>query len=349
MSRNQVYSLLALLGGFVLLTAICSSLAYAGWWLSRPPEVPTVVFATRPPVGAESSAPTPGLDSAPFASPTPRPGSGPFGKIVYVCQVFKTSANDQICIMDADGGNQRRLTTENRSKHFYPSLGPDGLSIVFSSNLHGQGVYDIYEMDLSGNIKRLTSGIGILTAPEISPDGTQIAFTRGDGVDKTAVWAMNRDGSNPREIYPNGWDPTWSPDGAKIMFASAVPGYGIQLASVNLDGSGFQRISNLPDLRGRNDWSNDGRWLVTYSGKPWRRELFMMNPDGSSPFQVSPAGGNSQGPGFSPDGGWITFTSYFDRYNDEHGCEIYIVRIDGSDLRRLTNNDYCDWQPRWGP
>ena len=25
------------------------------------------------------------------------------------------------------------------------------------------------------------------------------------------------------------------------------------------------------------------------------------------------------------------------------------VRIDGTDLRRLTNNDYCDYQPRWGP
>ena len=25
------------------------------------------------------------------------------------------------------------------------------------------------------------------------------------------------------------------------------------------------------------------------------------------------------------------------------------IRIDGTDLRRLTDNDYCDYQPRWGP
>ena len=31
------------------------------------------------------------------------------------------------------------------------------------------------------------------------------------------------------------------------------------------------------------------------------------------------------------------------------GCEIYIIGSDGSDVRRLTDNDYCDWQPRWGP
>jgi Tol biopolymer transport system component len=89
-----------------------------------------------------------------------------------------------------------------------------------------------------------------------------------------------------------------------------VPGYGIQLATINLDGSGFQRISNLPDLRGRNDWSNDGRWLVTYSGKPWRRELFMMNPDGSSPFRFPRREATVRARLF-PDGGWITFHGLF--------------------------------------
>lgn len=347
MSSERIYTLIAILGVIVILGLLCLGLLAGGWCLSRPPEVPTVIFVTRPP--QELNLPT--LSPAPvtLASPTPQPGSGPYGKIVYVCQVFKTSATDQICIMDADGSNQRRLTTTDNAKHYYPSISPDGLHVVFSSNLSGPGNYELYEMDLAGNTNRLTQGLGILTSPEISPDGRQIAFTRGNGVDTTSIWLMNRDGSNPREIYPLGWDPTWSPDGAKILFATSVSGYGIQLATVNLDGSGFQRISDLPDLRGRNDWSNDGRWLVTYSGKPWKRELFMMNSDGSAPFQVSPAGGNSQGPSFSPDGKWIVFTSYFDHYNDEHGCEIYIVKIDGSGLERLTDNEYCDWQPRWGP
>ena len=74
-----------------------------------------------------------------------------------------------------------------------------------------------------------------------------------------------------------------------------------------------------------------------------------MNVDGLNAHVLSPAGGNAQGPSFSPDGQWVTFTAYYDHPGDENGCEIYIMRVDGTDLRRLTDNDYCDYQPRWGP
>ena len=40
--------------------------------------------------------------------------------------------------------------------------------------------------------------------------------------------------------------------------------------------------------------------------------------------------------------------SYRDHFWEEFGCEIYIMRTDGTDVRRLTDNDTCDWQPRWG-
>jgi Tol biopolymer transport system component len=106
-------------------------------------------------------------------------------------------------------------------------------------------------------------------------------------------------------------------------------------------------LTALPAVRGRSDWSATGQ-IVTYSGEPWGREVFLLEGDGSEPRQVSPPGGNSQGPAFSPDGQWIAFTAYFDRPKDIHGCEIYIMRIDGTDVRRLTDNGYCDYQPRWG-
>lgn len=271
------------------------------------------------------------------------------GHIVFTCQLFKVQAMDQICIMNADGSGMRRLTTENNRRHYYPSLAPDGQSVLYTS-FREENVYEIYSLDLNdGSVDQLTDRLGVLTAPEVSPDGTSITFARGDPTNGSyQIMVMDRNGKNADNIpQVAGWDPTWSPDGKQILFASGVDGK-TQLFVVNRNGSDLHQVSNLPAIRGRSDWSADGQFIVTYSGPAWNREVYIMNADGSNARQLTPRGGNSQGASFSPDGKWVVFTAYFDNYGDDHGCEIYIIRTDGTDLRRLTNNDYCDYQPRWG-
>jgi TolB protein len=312
------------------------------------------------PEGSDSIA-TPGL-----IIPTSNPSSGgstgglnvPFpstndeltGHIVFTCQIFKVQAMDQICIMNADGSGMRRLTTEDNKRHYYPSLAPDGQSVLYSA-FREQNVYEIYRLNLNdGSVGPLTDRMGVLNAPEFSPDGVSITFMRGNpSTGNMQIMIMDRNGENARNIpQVAGWDPTWSPDGNQILFASGSEN-NVQLFVVDRNGEGMHQVSNLPAIRGRSDWSTDGQLIVTYSGPAWNREVYIMNADGSNARQLTPTGGNSQGPSFSPDGKWVAFTAYFDKYRDDHGCEIYIIRIDGTDLRRLTNNDYCDYQPRWGP
>lgn len=286
-----------------------------------------------PPPGPSAAAPTPGILSP----------DEPRGKIVYTCQ----TAGNQICMINADGTGFRQLTGDP-VRHWYASLSPDGGSVLYSAYVK-DNVYEIYELNLvSGSVTRLTEELGILLAPEISPDGGSVVFTRADGSGDPQIWIMDRDGGNPRPLFAPGWDPTWSPDGTQILFASDRDGAN-QLFVVNLDGSGLRRVTNFDSLRGRSDWSPDGAWMVTYNGPAWHREVFIFRPDFSGLRRLSPEGGNSQGPSFSPDGKWVAFTAYFDHPGDDLGCEIYIIRVDGTDLRRLTDNDYCDYQPRWGP
>jgi len=283
------------------------------------------------------------------AAPTASPGDGLTGKIVFTCQVHKVQASNQICIINADGSGYRRLTTDDNRQHYYASLAPDGKSIVYAA-FREENIYELYEMTLSsGKVEQLTDRLGVLNAPEISPNGEMIAFTRWTvKSNKYQIWLMDRNGENPNNIPKiTGWDPTWSPNGKFILFASDMNG-GPQLYTVKTNGGELRQVSNLPAIRGRSDWSPDGTTVVTYSGEPWKREVYLLNTDGSEARQLSPSGGNSQGPSFSPDGRWVVFTAYFDHPGDIHGCEIYVVRTDGTNLRRLTNNDYCDYQPRWG-
>lgn len=282
--------------------------------------------------------------------PSPSPVDGLAGHIVFTCQIFKTQASNQICIMNADGTGFRRLTTDDTKQHFYPSLAPDGKSVLYSAFLE-ENNYEIYELDLAdGSVNRLTNVYGVETAPEFSPDGKSLTYAKwNDSTQNFQIMIANRNGGNPAKIPgAHGWDPTWSPDGKRILFASDMRGL-VQLYTVKPDGNNLAAITNLPAIRGRSDWSADGNYIVTYSGPAWNRELYIMNADGSASRQLTPSGGNSQGPSFSPDGKWVAFTAYFDNYGEDHGCEIYVIRIDGTDLRRLTNNDYCDYQPRWGP
>ena len=296
------------------------------------------------------STPVPPTSSAPGSVPSPSLSDQLTGHIVFTCQIFKVQAINQVCIMNADGSGWRQLTTDDSRQHWYASLSPDGKSVLYSA-FREANVHEIYEMTLAdGNVTRLTNRLGVLTAAEASPDGARITFGRGlPGANHLQVWLMDRNGDHAENIPQlRGWDPTWSPDGKQILFASDRDG-ATQLFTINLNGRGLHRVTDLPEVRGRSDWSPDGASIVTYLGPAWNREVYIMNADGSNPRPLTPGGGNSQGPSFSPDGKWVVFTAYFDHYGDEHGCEIYIIRVDGTDLRRLTNNDYCDYQPRWGP
>ena len=108
---------------------------------------------------------------------------------------------DQICIMNADGSGMRRLTTEDNKRHFYPSLTPDGQSVLYSS-FREQNVYEIYSLALDdGNVSQLTERLGVLTAPEVSPDGQSITFVRGNpSTGDMQIMLMDSNGRNANNI-----------------------------------------------------------------------------------------------------------------------------------------------------
>ncbi len=329
--------------------------------ISSPVVYQIVPTATPPPTRTPPASPTNTPFIPPTFTPTPTPNSDqPWGKIVFSCRANGEMNPFQICMMNADGSGWRKMTFEDNYGHYYASPAPDGQSFVFAANM--TGIAEIYEMDLNGRQTQLTNNLGPLSGPEISPDGRYIVFTKQYDDTHQGIWLMDRDGSNPHLLYQNpgvdAVDPTWSPDGSQIQFS-----YGSlenkHLMVMSRDGGSIRQVSQTFTTRGRSDRSSNGTTIVAYSNLPPDRELFTMNIDGTNLTQLTRGWsdpnliyGNSQGPSFSPDGQWVTFTAYPDRDRVSESsptCEIYIIRVDGTDVRRLTNNDYCDYQPRWGP
>jgi serine/threonine protein kinase len=285
---------------------------------------------------------------------TPSPASmrvtadykNPHGKIVFTCEVFRDPERYQICMINADGTGFIQLT--NEGNNYYPSLAPDGKSVIFVSFRTGQ--WQIYELELStGLLTQMTYGNEEWSAPDISPDGKSIVAAKNTN-DILEIWIMDRNGDNQYplvQMNTDCLDPAWSTDGEKILFACG-PATGRQLYVIGLDDKEINQITDLPNIRGRSDWSLEGDEIASYIGIEWEREIVIISTNGTI-IKYLTDGGNNLAPSYSPDGAWITFVSYKDHYKDVEGCEIYIMKNDGSEVRRLTNNNYCDWQPRWGP
>ena len=298
---------------------------------------------------ASSGLPTPTVQSA-ASEPAPVAG-GPTGKIVYTCFI---DFNDDLCLMNADGSNVQHVITDPNTD-WYAALSPDGQLISFSSRRTGS--FEAYLVDLTGaNVQQMTqSNYGEVYAPEISPDGTRLLFvSTANG--KQDIYVMALDGSGVTRLTDNpadDIDPTWSPDGMRISFSSNRTGTN-ELYIMNADGSNTHQVTSGGNQRegGRNDWSPDGEWIAFYAGVLGNKNIFMVptscadQPQPCGPDQIRQVthGGNNKAPSFSPDGEWIAFASEEGGNND-----IWIMRLDGTALRQLTNNPYAEWQPRWGP
>ena len=132
---------------------------------------------------------------------------------------------------------------------------------------------------------KLAADNGALWINSAGNNGTQIVFA-ANYTEASSIWLMDRDGANPHRIRKIiGWDPTWSPNGEQILFASTDTDGTNQLFVMDKNGANKSRISSLPSIRGRSDWSPDGQRIVTYSGEAWHREVYIMNADGSADGQ----------------------------------------------------------------
>jgi acylaminoacyl-peptidase len=161
----------------------------------------------------------------------------------------------QLFVVPADGGTPRQISTgkfQHGGVAFQSSEAvwtPDGKYLLMSANRHPDFENEplnseVYEFKVAdGTVKALTNRKGPDGGPEISPDGSKIAYVgfddRYQGYQVRQLYVMDRDGTNPRLLsgkFDNDVQGLrWAPDGKGVYFLSAVQG-NTGLYFIDLDG-----------------------------------------------------------------------------------------------------------------
>ena len=237
------------------------------------------------------------------------------GKIVFASD---RDSDVEIYMMNADGSSLVQLT-ESEANDYPSSWSPDGRKLAFVSDLNGN--FDIYVIALNGSnlTEQLTEDSANDTRPLWSPDGQKIAFhSPRDGDNE--IFLMDADGGHLVQLTNNDvneYVSSWSPDGEKIAF-----------------------VLRLDSTFDRDD------------------EIYLMDVNGKNTTRLTHNDTHDRSPVWSPDGQTIAFistgeTSWIrigeNTYQSYINTNIFLMDVDGSNVRQLTYDNISDGRLSWSP
>jgi len=245
----------------------------------------------------------------------------------------------------------RQLTFEGkRAGEGYFST--DGNRMIFQSErIDTNPFYQMYVLDLeTGDIERVSPGIGKTTCGWLHPDGKRALFasTQFDAEAQAKMKAeLEFRASGKTRRYSWDYDPTFD-------IVETVPGTG-----------DFKRLTDAHGYDAEGAYSPDGQRIVFASNREayatelpdedaerlkrdpsYFMDIYVMDADGSNVKRLTDAKGYDGGPFWNADGSKITWRRFSE---DGARAEIFTMNADGSDQRQLTDLNVMSWAPFFHP
>ena len=242
-----------------------------------------------------------------------------------------------IWFLPLGGGAPVRLTTGSGPDES-PAVAADG-AIAFV-NSRWRNTLEAHDLS-RGSARTLFTHTPFVWGPSVSPDGREVAFSRGEVDGTWHIWAVPFDGGAARqltsgdagEVYPR-----WAPDGSYVLFNTwsaprrlgRVPSHGGAPTMLSFSGEGAASFADI---------SPDGRRIAFSRAEPQGERIYVAPASGGDPQLLTSSPGAI--PRWSPDGSLIAFSA-----NRGYTGGIFLIHADGSGERRVSVEG--GW-PVWWP
>ncbi|MCI0409970.1 MAG: DPP IV N-terminal domain-containing protein, partial [Acidobacteria bacterium] len=262
--------------------------------------------------------------------------------VVYVrnfMDVMKDRRRSNLWLLKSDGSGHRPLTTGNQND-FSPVWSSDGKQLLFVSASDGSAQIYLRWMD-SGMSAKLTQLTQSPSGLSWSPGGHWIAFSM----------LVPEEPKPLAQMPPKPEGAEWAPAVkviSKMFYRADGAGYlkeGYAQIFVLPAEGGTPRQITSGDFHhdGRLDWTPDGKSILFSAN---RNPDWEYDPGNSDIYQVTVANGAlrkltdrkgpENAPAVSPDGRFIAYTGYDDRYQFYQVSRLYLMNRDGTGARVLS-------------
>ena len=184
------------------------------------------------------------------------------------------------------------------------SVSASGSLVYVPDSEEGEHVVTFTWVDRNGDEEDIPVPPRVYRQPRVSPDGTRVAVTIVDG-DNLDVWIWDLARETLTQLtFDEALDavPLWTPDSARVVFASTRDGGGVFWKAA--DGTG--QVERLAEDLGEPDaWTADGRLIVRLTAGG----IAVLTMEGERTVEGLLLDDVLPAPALSPDGRWLAYTA----------------------------------------